>query len=308
MTTVSSSWIPDEPDVPASQRGAATSHLRYEDVAQDGRVLLLSLPHSIGLTVWQGVLQHDAAARAMQRSGVIPILTRLTVEGTDATVSVRKPFSFEGCYQMGHTVDERGEVNRIVLNMWTHGSAPIGRTYGPPPERHGEPARVGRVFAEHTFTRLFAPPEQRKVLRLEVEGRPPVPPDRYTWRAPEELLAVPAGATMFDDALVADEVAMAFGMTHTDSNQHVNSLVYPRLFEEAALRRFAARGQKTAVLARALEVSYRKPCFAGERTRIVLRAWREPGGQLGAAGVFLPEPADLERVGRANVFVRMRFW
>src|SRR5205823_12900006 len=40
------------------------------------------------------------------------------------------------------------------------------------------------------------------------------------------------------DEVAPDDFAETFGLVHTDSNHHVNSLVYIRLFEEAALRRF----------------------------------------------------------------------
>jgi hypothetical protein len=309
-------WFPPEPDVPASQRGTASGPVRYEDVAQDGRVMLMALPHSIGLTVWQGLLQHDAGARATQRQGVIPVLTRFAIEGTDSPISVRNRLEFSGCYQLAHTVDDAGAVNRLVLNMWTRAKAPIGRTYGPPPPGHGELAPIGRVFAEHVFTRLFAKPAERKVLRFDVDGRLPVPPDRYAWQRPDALLAGPLDAEPVDKGFVPDGMALAFGVMHTDSNKHVNSLVYPRLFEEAALRRFAAAGQPTTVLARTLEVAYRKPFFAGERTRVLVRAFRA-GSVLTATGAFVPEPAGgavaldpaaPETIARAHVFVRMRFW
>jgi hypothetical protein len=299
-------WAPPEPDVPPERRAQATSYLRYEDIAQDGRVLVGALPHSVGMVVWRKLLEKHEGARAATKAGLIPILTRLTIEGTDATLSVGRPVEFGGCFALGHSVDAAGEVNRLVLNIWTRGEGSIGRTYGAPPANAGERATVGTVFAEHTFTRLFAPAADRKVLRLDVPGMPPVPPDRYDAAAPEALLAPPPGATLLDAALVPDDIAYAFGLTHTDSNQHVNSLVYPRLFEEAALRRFAAHGKRTDVLARRLEVAYRKPFFAGQRTRIALQAF-EHGGRLCAVGAFLPEPADLTQVRRAHAFLRVAF-
>ncbi len=299
-------WLPPEPDVPDSMRATASSHLRYEDIAQDGRVLLGALPHSVGLVVWQKLLQNHEGSRAAARAGIVSILSRLVVEGTDATLSVRKPVDFGGCFQFAHTVDAAGQVNRIVLNIWTHAEGIIGRTYGTPPADAGQRAPVGRVFAEHTFTKLFAPPAERKVLRVDVPGLPPVPPDRYDWHAPHALAVPPPGAVLLDAALVPDDIACAFGLAHTDSNQHVNSLVYPRLFEEAALRRLAARGRKTSLLARTLEVAYRKPFFAGQASRIVLQTY-EHDGRLAAVGAFLPEPADLTQLARAHAFLRMTF-
>jgi hypothetical protein len=128
-----------------------------------------------------------------------------------------------------------------------------------------------------------------------------VPQSRYVWRPPTELLALPDGAEALDEVLVDDDGSVAFGLTHTDANHHVNSLVYPRLFEEAALRRFAARGKNPALMPRHVEVAYRKPCFAGETVRIRLRAfaWR---GKLGAVGAFFHAGAD-----RPACYVRMLF-
>ena len=78
-----------------------------------------------------------------------------------------------------------------------------------------------------------------------------------------------------------------FGLGHTDSNQHVNSLVYPRFFEDAALRRLAALGLPTAAMPVYLDIAYRKPCFAGDRMRIDLTTF-ELDGRHGARGAFVP--------------------
>jgi hypothetical protein len=157
------------------------------------------------------------------------------------------------------------------------------------------------VFGENVFTRLFAPPEERKVVRFDFEGVPPVPEARYSWRAPEEMLLTPPAAELVDHELRDDTHPVAFGLSHTDSNQHVNSLVYPRLFEEAALRRFAEHGCRTDVLARYVEIVYRKPAFAGDRMRIQLRAFRHRG-QLAAVGTFVPLAGE-----RPHCWIRILF-
>jgi hypothetical protein len=63
----------------------------------------------------------------------------------------------------------------------------------------------------------------------------------------------------------------------------VNSLVYLRIFLDAAQRRFHALGKKLNVASRCLDITYRKPCFAGDRVRIDLRAF-SLGDAIGAAG------------------------
>src|SRR5262245_58386931 len=161
--------FPTPPDVPDEQRAAGQVPLRYEDVSQDGRVKLLALPHTIGAIVWQNALRPSAVQRA-QHSGIVPILTRFVMEGGGGPVSVRKPLDAAGRYQLAHTVDAAGAVNRLILNIWVDVHAPIGRTHGPHPPHAGEEVRVGRAFAEHVFTRPFGPPPLRKVLRFDFEG------------------------------------------------------------------------------------------------------------------------------------------
>jgi hypothetical protein len=311
--------FPPEPSLPEAQHSATVVPMRYEDVTQDGRPTLLSLPHAIGEAVWRKLLIDHPISRVLSKAGVVPVLTRMILEGgtpdgdggaTDGgPISVRGPMTARGSYQLAHTVDDDGRPNRLLLRTFVTLEAPRARTYGPPPEGAGQPVVVGRCLGENTFTRLFAPPDQRKVVRfdgVEALGLPPVPPDRVSWTPPEELLAPPAGARLLDDAPAVDEAPIVFGLTHTDSNQHVNSLVYPRLFEDAALRRAAAHGLATAgLLARSLEIGYRKPCFAGDRMRIRLRAFVDERGRPGAAGCFVPEGAG--EAARPHAFVRLSF-
>ena len=80
----------------------------------------------------------------------------------------------------------------------------------------------------------------------------------------------------------AEPPSFTFGMMHTDSNQHVNSLVYPRVFEELAVRRHG----DAKLLARAVEMRWRKPFFAGERARVALAI---EGAH--ACGTFSPDAA-----------------
>ena len=130
------------------------------------------------------------------------------------------------------------------------------------------------------------------------------------WVSAESVGTLPDGALPLDE-LRLDPVPIAFGLAHTDSNQHVNSLVYPRLFEDAALRRFAELGRlKPPVLSRYMEAAFRKPCFAGEKYAIALRAFTLDG-RLGAVGAFVEEKdtrdADGLAKARPHCFVRMVF-
>jgi hypothetical protein len=290
-------WFPKPPEVPDQDRAEGETPLRYEDVSQDGRLMIAALPHTVGDVVWRKILVHHPLAK-LGRQGIVSILTRMVVESQGGPISMR-PLHAEGRFELAHTVGNNGEVDRILLNMWTAAWAPRGKVFGPPPPGSGEAIPVGRVFAEHVMTRLFAPPAERKVLALD--GK--VPPARWQWRDLAEVLALPPGADWIDDEFVADPAEIAFGLSHTDSNQHVNSQVYPRLFQDAALRRIAQKGRSTMTLAERLEIAYRKPCFAGTRAKILVRAFVQ-GEKSGAVGAFVSEAAPL---ARPHCVISMRF-
>jgi hypothetical protein len=298
--------VPDEPELPASHRASAPVSLRYEDVSQDGRLMLEMLPTALGDVVWKHLFVQHPMTRAARKTGIVPILSRVVLEGGDGPISIAGPVEGHGAYALSHTVDERGEVERILLGMWCRVTGVVGRTYGSRPPNAGSPITLGRVYAEHVLTRPFAPPEQRRVVRVEAEGVPAVPEAQREWTPPESVLALPEGATPLDDALVVDPAPVVFGLDHTDSNQHVNSLVYPRLFVEATLRRLAMLGRPTQLIARFAEIAYRKPSFAGDRLRIALRAFEWDGRAGAVLALVTPEEAegDLSRA-RPRCVARM---
>jgi hypothetical protein len=253
-----------------------TVRLRWEDVAQDGRIMITALAPAIGSTIWNGLLKDHAGMRAAERQGLVSILTRLTAVGTDEPIRVIAPVCARGTYQLAHSAVD-GAVDRLFMNAWVEVHGTRGKVWSEPA---GPQVPAGRMFVEHTFTRLFeATPDKRKVKQFDVEGMPVVPEARYDVPGFATAMELPAGAEPLDDGYVADAAVTCFGLEHTDSNQHVNSLVYPRLFAEAALRRLDDR----VVLVRALDIAYRKPSFAGDVVRIHLRRFRIDG-RVGAAG------------------------
>jgi hypothetical protein len=289
--------FPEPPEVDLRQRATARAQLRYEEICQDGRVLIAGLPHALGAAVWVELLgDHPITAMTAQR-GIVPILTRMVLAGEERRISIDDPLEARGCFQLAHAARD-GRIERLFFNAWVD----LCRAAAA-----GDPDRVGRVFAEHVFTRPFAPPDRRKVTALEHPALPEVPPDVYPWRPPDDLLALPPGARWVD-ARLAVVAHVAFALHHTDSNQHVNSLVYLRLFEHEVVQRIAALGRPTALLSRRAELTYRKPSFAGERQAIALRCF-EAGDRIGAAGCFL-DPAAAEALDgaaptRARCFVRL---
>lgn len=277
--------------------------MRYEDVAQDGRLVFETIPVGLAI-IWGKLLGSGPEREALLAGGVIPILTRLHIEGGPGPFAMDHPLEVEGGYRLAHDVDGNGQVARLLLDMDASLYGPKGRTNLPPPDDAGTRALAGRVRAEHVFTRPFAAAGDRKVLALDLGGKPFVPPAHRRWLPAATVLEVPAEARALDEAYVDDPARLWLGLTHTDSNQHVNSLVYPRFFEEAALRRVAALGRSTALLARELEVAYRRPSFAGEQLKVVVRAF-ELGKQVLCTGAFFGAGEDPTDLGRARAFVRM---
>jgi hypothetical protein len=267
--------------------------LRWEDVAQDGRLMLTALAPAIDWTVWSVLFHDHAGAREAERRGIVPVLTRITAEGSDESIKVTAPVSARGTYVMAHSTDETDAVDRLYMNAWVEVRGQRGRVY-PPEATQGPQVPAGRIFVENTFTKLFAPGGERRVTEFDIPGLPRVPPQEY--RPPGWMTAMrpPSRASVLDERYVPDETLTWFGLEHTDSNQHVNSLVYPRLFAEAALRRIAAMQRPCDLLVRALDIAYRKPSFAGDSARVHLRMF-ELDGRVGAAGFLVSDSDGLDR-------------
>lgn len=266
--------------------------LRFEDIAMDGRVRLEPLAASLGI-VWQEELVHHPLYPWARDQLIIPITTRFVLEGHDGPFGVEAGLAVRGGWEVTRTVDAAGATNRFLLTLRTDLEAPLGRTNLPPPDDAGAVRAAGSVVAEHVFTRPFAEADQRRVTELGEFGTTAA---IVEWADPRALLTLPAGARPLGP-LERDGLEHVFALAHTDSNQHVNSLIYPRLFEEALVRR-TGRGE---LLSRFLDVRYRKPSFPGDRAVIWLQPY-EREGRVGAVGSFT-EPGAEAPSGR--VFLRM---
>jgi len=135
------------------------------------------------------------------------------------------------------------------------------------------------------LTRPFAPREQRRVTVCNLPRGVSLDAHVYHPPTPDRVCTPTSAAVSLEPTLRCDE-PVVFGVCHTDSNQHVNSLVYPRIVEERALRRLHALGARTAVVATACEVSYRRPCFAGDTLDFAVRVFECDGGYEVIAAVL----------------------
>lgn len=286
---------PAAPAFPPDQAAITEGSLRYEDCAQDGRLMPIALPPTMG-GLWRSVISRHPGARNSVASGVIPILTRMTMFSLDQPVRIDRPIEARSGFVLAHDT-ENGEVSRLFMNVWSEVHGIAGRIG--PRQVEGALSHAGTLFAEHTFTRLFAPPDQRKVTRLEVDGYPVLPETRYEQPPPKTAQEAPEGATWLDE-LAADTVDTVFTLDQTDANQHVNSLVYIRTFLDAAQRRIAATGRSMKLRSKAVDIAYRKPCFAGDRVTASVRLFTM-GDAIGAAGVMSGDD------GKPRCYVRVLF-
>jgi acyl-CoA thioesterase FadM len=281
--------------------GIARFDTRYEDLSQNGHVKLTALPTAVGRACFAELWQKHPLA-GITREGVVPILSRLAIEIEPVAAKLLGMLEGRGILRFAHERDANDSVRAIFLNteasIWATPRRSRGGEAGP------KQVRVGRVFGDHVFTRLHAPKSERKVLSFNVPGYPALPARRYERPTLEQTVRPNAKAQALESAWSPDVVPWVFGLTHTDCNQHVNSLVYIRLFEDAALRRLAQLGRNTEVLARSVEINYRKPCFAGEQLACMMQTYATRDGDL-VVGYIAEPGASIES---ARCAVRMQFF
>lgn len=289
--------FPEPPEVAGIQLGHGTTRLRFEDVAQDGRLRLEGIWPAIGPILW-GRMEVANALLRLGMQGVRAVLTYVQLEGGEEPVSVRALCEQEVRWQLGATLDESGAVTRVLFDTWLLSSAPRGLANNPGMDPVSEErVSVARAYGQHVFTRPAARAGEHRVTAIDdpLFADSTLRPSPY--RDPNALLSLPPGTTALDPTPRVDPAPVVFGLCHTDGNQHVNFLAYPRLVEEAALRRFAELGRDPKRLARRAEVAYRKPCFAGDVVRLVMQAF-EQGDELGVVAAFVPDSGK-EHAARA---------
>lgn len=257
------SMIPEIPPATSEGQDGGTAVLvpRYEDIAQDGRMQLAGMLPGMGQAVWSGLLGKVPGWRTLRKQGIYPIFHRLVVEGEERSCSTNAPIHVKGAFRLAHEKD--GE--RIFLLIWLDSFAAVGATHSRTPREDAPRELVGRMWAEHVFTRPLGAPGERRVTRLVGEGLPEVPPDAHRFEDADMLLRETAPLETLGEHV--------FTKMHTDSNRHVNSLVYPRLFEEHLVQRLARDGVPNAaeMLSRGLDIRWRKPFFLGETATLKYR-------------------------------------
>jgi len=259
--------------------------LRYEDVNQEGTVRLEALSTGVGV-VWERLLRGLSVSAALRQQGILPILSEMTIRALPGPFPVGT-LTVTGGAAFARTRDAQGQSDRVFLDLVADLAGTLGRTNLPPPPQAGALRPAGSLFARHTCTRPFGPEAQRRVRDLpELEAQGVVLKD-VPAVDPKDIAEFLPGETKISGDFALDSNTLLLGLRHTDSNQHVNSLVYIQAFEEACLRHLAGAGVNTARLfASSVRVAYRKPSFAGESLRIRLRGFKDAEG-VGAVGMFV---------------------
>ena len=293
---------PPAPKFLPDQAITTERYQRYEDCTQDGRLTALAIPPALA-TLWQTKLGCHPGVRNAAAAGVVSLLTRLTISSFDQPIRVHRAVESTVGFELAHDRDAAGAVSRLFMNVWADVRGTPGRgnrDASPPGDR--APVLAGRAFAEHTFTRPFAPPDQRRVTSFAgIEGYPDLPVARYPSPAPSSAADAPAGAT-WQGELAADPVETMFTLDQTDANQHVNSLVYVRCFLDAVQRRLAAGSHPAKVRSKAIDIAYRKPCFVGDRVRAHVRLFTH-GDHVGGAGFLAVDGEE----AKPRCYIRVLF-
>jgi hypothetical protein len=270
----------------------ADFHLRYEDLTQHGHIKQLTLPMVLAKVCFESLwVRHPLFATRKQ--GIVPILSRMVLESEPIAVSIGTPLEGRGQLEVAQ---ERSadDVSALFMNGYADVWAVPSRRDPKVDPATRQPVRVGRAFGEHVLTKPFGAPENRKVLAFDVPGQPALPEAQHARLRVHENIELPLGAAALDERFKLDEASWSFGLTHTDLNQHVNSLVYARMFEDAAVRRAALHGHNRALYAHKLSLCYRKPSFAGQTLYCMLRAF-VLNDAFGAVGYLAPLGTPPER-------------
>lgn len=267
--------------------------IRYDDLTQHAHVKLVTLQLGLGKLCFENLWAKHPLFET-RKQGVAPILSRLVLETEPVAVSFGAPLEARGGIEIAHE-RHAGEVSALFMNgsaeIW---ALPSRRNPAVDPKAR-QSVRIGRAFGEHILTKPFGPPSERKVLRFDVAGQPEIPSAEHTRMRIHDNVALPEGATALDSGFLPDERPWVFGLMHTDINQHVNSLVYARMFEEAAVRRALRHGKQRGLYASKLSLCYRKPCFQGESVHCMLQSYTLGEGVYGAVGYIGPEGTPLEK-------------
>lgn len=267
--------------------------------------MTIAIPPAL-VSIWQESAER-MSLHSLRKEGILPILSHLWLEGSNEAMLLGAPARCSGQAALAHTCNTHGEVERLLLDFRVDLFGTRGRLVGPQPEDAGQEALVGRIYARHVFTKPFAPASERKVLRFTHPKLPELPAARAEWLDIGQMLPIGSEEEALDPSPTPELTPIHFALHHCDSNQHVNSLVYPRLFEDAAQSRLAKLRPDARLLSRQVAVAFRKPFFAGQSAQLELQSYTH-SSHMTVRGSFrsFAEPVT-SATKRAHTQLAMRF-
>ena len=273
---------------------------RYEDVAQDGRVHLNGVPPALS-AVWKNEIDRHPAGETIRAAGIVPILSRIEIDVTEESFSAMRAREVLGSGMLLVGRRDSDEASRALIDVRSQMFALTGHAILP---FAGERKRalVGTMLGEHILTRLFATDGNHRVLPSDLTALGVSFEGERVLETPQSILVPPTDCTPIDREFQRDSFPLVFGLVHTDSNQHVNSLVYPRIFEEAILRRLHALRRSTKLLSRSLRIGYRKPSFAGETAHVEVQLYAREDRIIALGALYGEGETDH---ARARVYVKI---
>lgn len=281
--------FPPAPDARRSLVGEERARLRYEDVSQDGRMRVEGIWAPTGRLLWSGSELGRRVFCLGRDHEINTVLTRVILEATEAHVRPRVQLENALMARFEQRLGADGNPTAVHLNTWLSSHVTDAGAQAGAQRR----TLVARAFGERVLAIFKNPPGQRRLTTLP-DSTEPLPTSGAEPREAPSLLEVPPGCELLDAYPRLDPSRVVFGLSHTDSNQHVNSLAYVRFFENAALGRLLDLGLGATFMARRVEIAYRKPCFAGESLRVAVQLVREPSSSDVAALLSLVETTTLD--------------
>ena len=110
---------PPTPTFAPGQSATSPGYFRYEDAAQDARLMPIALPQVLA-GLWREVLVEHVGALNALKGGILPILTRMTLVTTAAPIRVDRPYEATSGFELAHDLEPgTSDVSRLFMNVWS---------------------------------------------------------------------------------------------------------------------------------------------------------------------------------------------
>ncbi|MCB0218350.1 MAG: hypothetical protein KDH09_01530 [Chrysiogenetes bacterium] len=260
--------MPRDPDTTFTTEGE--SRFGFDDITERYALKMTSLAR-MGAPVNWALFQKEVMPPHLRlKKGLAAIVYRQELEITDTPLQIQTPLKVLVKLQLGKNGE--GEDTRIIARSDVE---VLGTPMG-----GGELVSAGRMMIDHVFTRLTAPPPERRVRAFdpEMDFSAPTPAREFDYLAPQALLDPPAGYEPLGEA-VCDGEPHVWPYGNTDPNLHIHMMDYVGFGATFATDQFARLGKPaTDYFFNRCSVVYRRPFFTGDPYHRRGRAFTLDGG------------------------------